>query len=678
MKQRKAKSRKGIHTSVILILLVFIFTVSVAYPTAWNAAASAIDNVTGIRLQLNEEPYKLGLDLQGGVHLAYEADMSQIPEADRSSALEGVRDVIERRVNAYGVSEPLVQTNINDGHYRVIIELAGIFDIDEAVKLIGETPILEFKVPNQIDPSELELTDEQAVEIKTAQEKERADALKVLDKALAGDDFGDLAKEYSIDSKTYMNNGYVGFVDDSSDMYAGLIDEIETKGYQYGVVDGLYEYDSTMNVINYLSSDIEETVDLSHIIICHNESVECYNDRSREEAIALITSIREEVTASSFADLAIEYSEDSVAADGGSLGEVAKGMMVSEFEDAYSAMADGEISGIVETKFGYHLIYRQDTRENNIYEFARIEMSWTTESDVLQVDLWENTGLSGKQVSSAAVAFDQNTNVPYVVLNFNDEGASLFADLTDQYVGEVIGIFLDGEAISTPVVQEAIYGGQASITGSFNIREAKLLAQRLNAGALPVPIEMLSQQTVGPTLGHVSLQKSIGAAIIGLILLAIFMVLYYRLSGLLAVIALIIYTAINLALYKWLGVTMTLAGIAGFILSLGMAVDANVLIFERLKEELASGRDLPTAIDEGFRRAWTSIRDGNITTLIAAAVLFTMSTSFIKGFALTLALGILVSMGTAILVTRVFLKWSSLWAPLKNIWLYGGKKENRQ
>jgi len=123
---------------------------------------------------------------------------------------------------------------------------------------------------------------------------------------------------------------------------------------------------------------------------------------------------------------------------------------------------------------------------------------------------------------------------------------------------------------------------------------------------------------------------------------------------------------------------MTLAGIAGFILSLGMAVDANVLIFERLKEELASGRDLPTAIDEGFRRAWTSIRDGNITTLIAAAVLFTMSTSFIKGFALTLALGILVSMGTAILVTRVFLKWSSLWAPLKNIWLYGGKKENRQ
>ena len=239
----------------------------------------------------------------------------------------------------------------------------------------------------------------------------------------------------------------------------------------------------------------------------------------------------------------------------------------------------------------------------------------------------------------------------------------------------MIGIFLDGEAISTPVVQEAIYGGEATIQGSFTIQEAKVLAQRLNAGALPVPIDLLSQQTVGPTLGQESLDASVYAALIGIALLAIFLVLYYRLSGALALLALMVYVAVNLALYRWLDVTMTLAGIAGFILSMGMAVDANVLIFERLKEELKSGRDLPTAIDEGFRRAWTSIRDGNMTTLIAAAVLFSMSTSFIKGFALTLALGIIVSMGTAILVTRVLLKWISGFKGFRHTGLYGVKKK---
>ncbi|MBU0614321.1 SecD/SecF family protein translocase subunit, partial [Patescibacteria group bacterium] len=181
-------------------------------------------------------------------------------------------------------------------------------------------------------------------------------------------------------------------------------------------------------------------------------------------------------------------------------------------------------------------------------------------------------------------------------------------------------------------------------------------------------------QTIGPTLGAATLDKSIEAALIGFALVALFMIAWYRLPGALAVVSLAVYAAVNLALYKWLGVTITLAGIAGFVLSLGMAVDANVLIFERLKEELNSGRDLPTAIDEGFRRAWTSIRDGNITTLIAALVLFSMATSFIKGFALTLALGILVSMVTAILVTRVFLKWISGFGFLKAKWLYGTRK----
>jgi preprotein translocase subunit SecD len=232
----------------------------------------------------------------------------------------------------------------------------------------------------------------------------------------------------------------------------------------------------------------------------------------------------------------------------------------------------------------------------------------------------------------------------------------LFAQLTEQNVGKVIGIFLDGEAITAPTVQQVIYGGQATITGDFSVDEAKLLAQRLNAGALPVPIEIVSQQTIGPALGQASLDMSMKAGLLGFVLIAIFMIAYYRLAGLLAVIALTFYAIINLVLYKIFGVTITLSGIAGFVLSLGIAVDANVLVFERLKEELRSGRDLPTAVDEAFRRAWPSIRDGNLTTLIATAVLYAMSTGFIRGFALTLTIGVLISMFSAMTVTRVLLK----------------------
>lgn len=655
------------------IVLVFILTASAAHPGPWNSVARGIENTTGVGMpEFSEEGFKLGLDLQGGVHLVYEADMSQIEDADRAAAIEGVRDVIERRVNAFGVSEPIVQTNINGDHYRIVVELAGIFDVNQAVDLIGETPILEFKVPKENLDEQIELTPEQEIQMEEAQAQEEVDALAVLDRALAGEDFGELAREFSIASSSF-NKGYYGFVDEENAIFGELIDRIERNRLKAGVIDGLYEYNSTLHIVNYLGTKDVEEIELSHILICHNESQGCNSDRSKDEAYALAQQVTSEATSANFADKAIEYSEGPTGPSGGYLDWVSEGMMVEPFENAAFALSDGSISDVVETDFGYHIIYRSDSRSETQYEISHIEMPWTTESDLLSVDPWENTELSGKHIDKAAVAFDQNTNVPYVLLTFDTEGSDLFAAMTEQQLGKIIGIFLDGAAISTPVVQDVIYGGKATITGNFTIEEAKLLAQRLNAGALPVPIELLSQQTVGPTLGSVSLANSIDAALIGILLLAIFMVLYYRLCGVLAIVALLVYAAINLALYKWLGVTMTLAGIAGFILSLGMAVDANVLIFERLKEELKSGRDLPTAIDEGFRRAWTSIRDGNITTLIAAAVLFTLS-GFIKGFALTLAIGILVSMMTAIFVTRILLQWISGWKPLQKDWLYGVKK----
>ncbi|MBI1908150.1 protein translocase subunit SecD, partial [Candidatus Uhrbacteria bacterium] len=299
--------------------------------------------------------------------------------------------------------------------------------------------------------------------------------------------------------------------------------------------------------------------------------------------------------------------------------------------------------------------YRERSESVKTYELAHVEMPWTTLSDIIDADPWENTALSGKHVKSASVAFDPNTGAPYILLSFNSEGAELFADLTEANIGQVIGIFLDGEPVTTPVVQQAIYGGEAQITGQFTVVEAKETAQRLNAGALPVPISVITQQTIGPTLGQASLEASITAGLIAFALITAFLILYYRLPGFLAVIALLVYSAINLALYKVFGVTVTLSGIAGFVLSVGIAVDANVLIFERLKEELWSGRDLPTAVEEAVLRATPSIRDGNTTTLIATFILFTMGTSFIKGFALTLMIGIFVSLFCALVLVRSLL-----------------------
>jgi preprotein translocase subunit SecD len=375
------------------------------------------------------------------------------------------------------------------------------------------------------------------------------------------------------------------------------------------------------------------------------------------EAESLINDLKNQATPKNFGQLATDNSEDPGSASlKGDLGFLKQGDTVEPFNGVAFDLEDGGISEVVETDFGFHLLYRADSRKVPYYEIAHIEMPWTTLSDIFVVDPWINTELSGKHVKHASVGFDPNTGAPYVVLDFNEEGADLFTAITEANIGKVIGIFLDGEAITTPTVQQAIYGGQATITGNFSIDEAKLLVQRLNAGALPVPIEIVSQQTIGPALGQSSLDKSVQAGLIGFVLIALFMIVYYRLPGLLAVVSLAFYAAANLALYKILGVTITLSGIAGFVLSLGIAVDANVLIFERLKEELRGGRDLPTATEEAFRRAWPSIRDGNLTTLIATGVLYWIGEGFIRGFALTLTIGVLMSMFSAMVVTHVLMR----------------------
>jgi len=399
-------------------------------------------------------PFRLGLDLQGGTHLVYEADLSQLERQEYSSAMQGLRDIIERRVNLFGVTEPVVQTQAAGDSHRLVVELAGIKDPNQAIKMIGQTPFLEFR--------------EQKTEEETKQ---------ILDK----------------------------------------IKELEGKTFE-------------------------------------------------------------------------------------------------------------EIEKIENWQIG------------------------------LQDPYFNPTFLTGQYLKKAELGFDENTGNPLISLQFNDEGAKIFEDLTSKNVGKILAIYIDGAPISTPVVQEKISGGKAQITGSFTINEAKELVRSLNAGALPVPIKLISQQTVGPTLGKISLEKSLQAGLLGFFVIIIFLIIFYRLPGFLASLSLGIYIAIILGLFKLIPITLTLAGIGGFILSIGMAVDANILIFSRMREELKEKQSFAVALEEGFRRSWSSIRDGNITTLIVALILFFLGTSFIKGFALTLSIGILVSMFSAMFITRIFLK----------------------
>jgi protein-export membrane protein SecD len=242
-----------------------------------------------------------------------------------------------------------------------------------------------------------------------------------------------------------------------------------------------------------------------------------------------------------------------------------------------------------------------------------------------------------------------------VSVRFTSEGADLFEDITRANVGNQLGIFLDGELLSAPNINEAIPGGTAVISGGFTPDEARALAQNLNFGALPVPIELQSTQTIGASLGEEVLQKGVRAGMIGFGLVILFMMLWYRLPGLVAGVALISYITIMLALFQYIPVTLTAAGLAGFILSLGMAVDANVLVFERMKEEYRAGSSSRQAARAGFARAWSAIRDGNITSLLSAIILFWFGTSLVKGFALVFGLGVLVSMFSALVVTRTLL-----------------------
>ena len=314
-----------------------------------------------------------------------------------------------------------------------------------------------------------------------------------------------------------------------------------------------------------------------------------------------------------------------------------------------------ELPGVTDTQQAIALI-----GQTPVLEFRLLKPGLTPPTDSSTTTInqdFEPAALTGKDLASASLQFQGTGGLsqPAVVLKFTSEGGATFAKLTADNVGNYFGIFLDGTPISVPVIQESIPDGTAVISGNFTAEQSKELARNLNEGALPVPITLISTETVSGTLGSQAVQDGIMAGLFGVGAVMLFMVLWYRLPGLLASLALCLYIAAMLGLFKLIPVTLTAAGIAAFILSIGMAVDANILIFERTKEELRSGKSARDAISEGFHRAWPSIRDSNISSMITAVILFWFGTSIIQGFALVFGLGVLVSMLTAISVSRTFL-----------------------
>jgi protein-export membrane protein SecD len=647
MKPRTTNSaipRSKVRNGLIAVAVVALAAAGYAFPNTYNKMSDAVNAKTGIPLgHINSGPFRLGLDLRGGAYLMYDVDTSQVAESEKASAVEGARDVIERRVNAFGVGEPIVQTAKVGELYRVMVELPDVHDVTEAINQIGATPTLEFREKGTGD-----------AKLTPAQEKEIADS-GVAAKNLAAAGLAEIKKGMSFDD-FYKKNGGKDF--------GSVSQKEQPELYQWavrnrvGAVSDVIENKFGAFVVQRGEEKKEPVMKARHILICWKGASSCESTQTKDEALQKAKELLLKLSTQNFADLAkVNSTEPGAAQTGGDLGEIRKGQLVKPFEDALVAMRVGEIKGPVETEFGYHIIYKTEERQESLIALRGSLFPKKTEQDFLLDGEWKATGLSGKQLDKAMVEFDQNVGEPTVALQFDSEGKQLFADVTKRNVNQPVGIFLDGKLISSPNVREPILDGRAIISGNFTIDAAKKLVERLNAGALPLPIKLVSQQTVGATLGVKSLNDSAKAGVIGFALVLIFLAAFYRLPGVLAGVALVIYCAIVLAVFKFIPVTLTLAGIAGFILSIGMAVDANVLVFERTREELATGKSPSAALEEAFPRAWNSIRDSNMSSLITCGILFWFGSSVVQGFAFTLAIGIVTSLFTAFTVTRLILRF---------------------
>jgi len=357
-------------------------------------------------------------------------------------------------------------------------------------------------------------------------------------------------------------------------------------------------------------------------------------------------------------ETALEAAKEVIARRVDLFGISEPSIQTSTFADQYRLLV--ELPGVEDPNQALQLI---GTTAELDFRLESTTSATATVSAVAFLDSFQPTGLGGKQLKRATVQFDQQTGEPLVGLAFDEDGTKLFSDLTTNNIGKRLAIFMDGYPMMIPTIQTAIVDGQAVITGGFTVDQAKQVSIQLNAGALPVPITVLQQQTIGASLGQDSVAQSVKAGLVGLSLVMLFMVLTYGLKGLIANMALLVYGALTIAIYKILGVTLTLPGIAGLLLSVGMAVDSNILIFERMKEELRIGRPFGQAMELGFGRAWDSIKDANVATILTALILinplnfsFLNTSGLVRGFGVTLLVGVMVSLFTGIVVTRTLMR----------------------
>jgi SecD/SecF fusion protein len=532
---------KTLKWRMILVAAVVVVALIFCYPTIRLATLSSQEKAEMSEGQLNDlkdKAVKLGLDLQGGMHLVLEVDQSQIGDADIKDVMSRAETIIRNRIDKFGVAEPIIQT---EGDDRIVVQLPGLTDETRAKRLVGQTALLEFRLVRE------------------------------------GDEFRNLLAD--IDEK--------------------LKDEIRSMTSD----EDLAEFEKQL-------TDLAAETDTTGL---------------REAAVAELERGRGLSALVSFIPVGIH--EDGVV--------LMKDKPVVE-RILERARQDNLIPKDVEILWG------RDTEHGREGDFQRIYL--------VNVE----APLTGKYIESAQVNWrlqNASPGSPGVSLDFNRLGRSLFSRITGQNVDRRLGIVLDGTVHSAPNISERIMGS-AAITGGFTPEEATDLKIVLEAGALPAPLEVAEERTVGPSLGIDSIRSGVRAALIGGIAVAIFMVIYYNLSGLLAVLALVLNLIIMVAVLAGLRGTLTLPGIAGIILTIGMAVDANVLIFERIREELALEKTVRRAIRDGYSRAIVAIFDSNVTTIITAFVLFQFGTGPIRGFAITLIIGILASMFTAIVVTR--------------------------
>jgi preprotein translocase SecF subunit len=688
---------------------------------------------------LTESEIHLGLDLQGGSQLDYKIDLRQVTEEDRQGIIDGNLREVERRVNRLGTSEPNIYLSEVAGETHIIVELTKISNIEDedvveylgleksvdeltddekqtlglekAKALIGKTVLLEFKEEKgHLDPQE--------------QEKVEAQASAALKKIRGGSDFDVVGQEESLaypGKVTYETVEYQ-FADEMHPQIAETVSALDTDEISKTLLElgGTYivnergetQENTSLAIVKLIDTKSEKKydkeVEASHILVAWDGSSNADEEitRTQEEAYDYAKEAIEKLDGGKdFSQVAKFYSDDPSNKDlGGKLTTpvTGDGTYVYSFEEAALELENtGDFSEIIETEFGYHII-KADKVVNDVKEF---QYKYGMLSFSTVPDPWQATGLTGKNFVHADVQLDSFYQ-PYISIEFDDEGARMFEELTGKNVGKPVAIFIGGSLISAPRVNEKISGGSAQITGDFSQEQATTLASDLNTGAIPAPMILTGEYTIGATLGANALKVSLWAGLIGFLVLFAYMILRYRAAGILASAALMVYASIlmfmikaelgiqyallaaaivfMLLIYKTInakdaggekfitfvlsciifffltfmlktGVVMTLAGVAGIILSIGMAVDANILIFERVKEELRQGRPYTSAVEEGFRRAWSSIRDSNFSTLITCGILFAFGTSIIRGFAFNLAAGILISMFTAITVTKVLL-----------------------